>query len=73
MARLVRKIVCGPNQYHWGVLLAVQSRLGPAQAAVATAHKMMAQVVYHMLKFKVEYQASSAAEYDQWFRERAMT
>ena len=26
-----------------------------------------------MLKFKVEYQASSAAEYDQRFREREIT
>lgn len=46
-----------------------KARLGPAQAAVATAHKI-AQVVYHMLKFKVEYQAVSAHEYEQRFRER---
>ena len=47
----------------------LKSRLGPAQAVVATAHKI-AQVVYHMLKFKVDYQAVSAQEYDQRFRER---
>jgi hypothetical protein len=48
---------------------ASKSRLGPAQAVVATAHKI-AQVVYHMLKFKVDYQAVSAQEYNQRFRER---
>jgi len=47
----------------------LKSRLGPAQAVVATAHKI-AQVVYHMLKFKLDYQAVSAQEYDQRFRER---
>jgi transposase len=47
----------------------LKSRLGPAQAVVATAHKI-ARVVYHMLKFKVEYQALSAEEYEQHFRER---
>jgi len=36
---------------------------------VTTAHKI-AQVVYHMLKFIVDYQAVSAQEYDQRFRER---
>ncbi len=43
-----------------------KSQIGPAQAAVATAHKI-ARTVYHMLKFKVEYQAMSADEYDQQF------
>ena len=47
----------------------LKSRLGPAQAVVATAHKI-AQVVYHMLKFKLDYQAVSAQKYDQRFRER---
>jgi transposase len=47
----------------------LKSRLGPAQAVMATAHKI-AQVVYHMLKFKLDYQAVSAQEYDQRFRER---
>jgi hypothetical protein len=47
----------------------LKSRLCPAQAVVATAHKL-AQVVYHMLKFKVDYQAVSAQKYDQSFRER---
>ncbi len=47
----------------------LKSRLGPAQANVATAHKM-ARVVYHMLKFQIEYQTMTAGEYDQRFRER---
>jgi transposase len=46
-----------------------RSRLGPGQAVVATAHKI-ARVVYHMLMFKNEYQAISAGEYEQRFRER---
>ena len=47
----------------------LKSRLGPEQANVATAHKM-ARVVYHMLKFHIEYQTITAGEYDQRFRER---
>lgn len=47
----------------------LKSRLGPAQATVATAHKI-ARTVYHMLKFQLEYQAISAIEYEQHFRER---
>ena len=47
----------------------LKSRLGPAQANVATAHKM-ARVVYHMLKFKLDYQTMTAYQYEQRFRER---
>lgn len=47
----------------------LKSRLGPAQALVATAHKM-ARVVYHMLKFQIEYQTLTAGEYEQRFRQR---
>jgi len=47
----------------------VKSRLGPAQAIVATAH-MIARIVYRMLKDKVEYEAIRAAEYEQRYRER---
>lgn len=46
-----------------------KSRLGPAQAIVATAQKI-ARVVSHMFTFNVEDHAISAAEYDQHFRER---
>ncbi len=47
----------------------LKSRLGPAQAVVATAHKI-ARVIYHMLKDKMEYRAVTTAEYEQRFRER---
>lgn len=47
----------------------LKARLGPAQAQVATAHKI-ACIVYHLLKFKVEYQSMSAQEYERQFRER---
>lgn len=47
----------------------MKSRLGPAQAMVATAHKM-ARVVYHMLSKGEEYQPLGAAEYEQQFKER---
>ena len=47
----------------------MKGRLGPAQALVATAHKM-ARTVYHMLKHRVPYHDIGAAEYAQRFRER---
>jgi transposase len=47
----------------------LKSRLGPAQAIVATAH-MIARIVYRMLKNKVDYEAIRAAEYEQRYRER---
>ena len=46
-------------------------RRGPAQALVATAHKI-ARTVYHMLKDRVPYHDIGAAEYNQRFREREM-
>jgi transposase len=49
----------------------MRARIGPAQAQVATAHKI-ARVVYRMLKDKVEYQRISALEYEQAFREREL-
>jgi transposase len=47
----------------------LKSRLGPAQAIVATAHKI-ARTVYHMLKFQLEYQTIRGEEYESQFRER---
>ena len=47
----------------------LKSRIGPAQAIVAAAHKI-ACTVYCMLKYPVEYQSISAGEYEQRFRER---
>ena len=49
----------------------MKGRLGPAQALVATAHKI-ARSVYHMLKHRVQYHDIGAAEYNQQFREREM-
>jgi len=49
----------------------LKARVGPAQAQVATAHKI-ARVVYHLLKFQVEYQPLSAEAYEQQFREREL-
>lgn len=46
-----------------------KARLGPAQAAVATAH-LIARVVYRMLKYKAEYEPLSVAEYEQHYREQ---
>jgi len=47
----------------------MKARLGPAQAAVATAH-MIARVYYHMLKYNVEYAPLSAREYEQKYRDQ---
>ena len=49
----------------------MKARLGPAQAAVATAH-MIARVYYRMfmLKYKVEYAPLSAQEYEQKYHEQ---
>jgi transposase len=49
----------------------LQGRLGPAQALVATAHKI-ARTVYHMLKDHVPYHDIGAAEYHKRFHERAL-
>ena len=49
----------------------MKGRLGPAQALVATAHKI-ARTVYHMLKNRVQYHDIGAAEYTHRFREREM-
>ncbi len=46
-----------------------KARLGPAQAAVATAH-LIARVVYRMLKYQVEYEPLSVQEYEKHYREQ---
>jgi len=48
-----------------------KARLGPAQAAVATAH-LIARIVYRMLKHKVEYEPLSLAQYEQHYREQQL-
>jgi transposase len=47
----------------------VCGRLGPAQAIVATAHKI-ARAFFHMLKHRVAFRDLSAEEYEQHARER---
>ena len=47
----------------------LRSRLGPAQATVATAHAI-ARVVYKMLKDKVEYDPLSVNEYQKKYEEQ---
>lgn len=47
----------------------LRSRLGPAQATVATAHAI-ARVVYKMLTDKVEYDPLSVNEYQQQYEEQ---
>jgi len=40
----------------------MRSKLGPAKATTATAHKL-AKIIYHMLKEKTPYQERGAAYY----------
>lgn len=47
----------------------MKSRLGPAQATVATAH-LIARVVYRMLKYQVEYKPISVSEYEKRYHDR---
>jgi transposase len=49
----------------------LKGRRGPAQALVATAHKI-ARTVYHLLKYRVSYHAIGAAEDTRRFREREL-
>jgi len=47
----------------------LRTRLGPAQATVATAH-LIARVVYRMLKYQVEYEPLSMSEYEKQYHDR---
>ena len=47
----------------------LRSRLGPAQATVATAHAI-ARVVYKMLKYKVDFDPLSVNEYQKKYEEQ---
>ncbi|BDV00144.1 hypothetical protein TDMWS_02290 [Thermodesulfomicrobium sp. WS] len=49
----------------------MKARLGPAQAAVATAH-LIARVYYRMLKFKVEYQPLTVEQYEAKYRQQQL-
>ena len=46
----------------------LKSRLGPAQATVATAH-FIARVVYRLLKYQVAYEPLSMAEYEKRYHD----
>src|ERR1700752_71563 len=48
-----------------------KAQLGPAQAAVATAH-LIARVVYKMLKYQVEYEPLSVSQYQQHYRQQQL-
>lgn len=64
-AQAVKKADCP-----FGVLYRrLRTRLGPAQATVATAHAI-ARVVYKMLKYKVEYDPLSVNEYQKKYEEQ---
>ena len=47
----------------------MKARIGPAQAAVVTAH-LMARVYYRMVKDKVEYQPLRVEEYEPRYRQQ---
>ena len=47
----------------------MRSKLGPAKATTATAHKL-AKIIYHMLKEKTPYQARGAEDYTRKDHER---
>ena len=56
----------------FGVMyLRMKARLGPSQATVAVAHAL-ARVVYRMLKYKVEYETISVAEYEKKYEEQQL-
>ncbi len=47
----------------------MKARIGPAQAAVATAH-LIVRVYYRMFKDKIEYQPLSVEEYEAKYRQQ---
>lgn len=47
----------------------MKSRLGSAQATVATAH-LMARVIYRMLRYRIEYEPLNVAEYEKKYHEQ---
>lgn len=49
----------------------VRARLGPATAVTATAHKL-ARIVYHMLKYRVDFHDAGAADFEQRQHQRAV-
>ncbi len=66
--RLAASAVSRSNNVFGVFYRRLKSRIGPAQAIVATAHKI-ARMVYHMLKTKTSYQAMGTTEYASRLRE----
>lgn len=60
-----------PHSAYGAFFRRLRARLGPAQAIVATAHKI-ARAFYHMLKHRVPFRDLSAEEYEQRAREREL-
>lgn len=49
----------------------LKSRLGPAKAITATAHKI-AKIIYHMLRYGVSYKEAGQDYYEQQYRDRVL-
>lgn len=49
----------------------IRARHGAPKAIVATAHKL-ARIIYHMLKYRLDYMDPGAAHYDEQQRQRAI-
>jgi hypothetical protein len=49
----------------------LKSRLGPAKAITATAHKI-AKIIYNMLKHKVSFKEAGQDHYEKEYRERVL-
>lgn len=69
--RLAARSLMRSNTQFGAFYRRLQPRLGPAQALVATAHKV-AKVVYFMLKNREEYRPMTATEYEQKYKEKRL-
>lgn len=49
----------------------LKSRMGPAKAITATAHKI-AKIIYNMLRYGVRYEDAGQNYYDQQYRDRVI-
>lgn len=49
----------------------LKSRLGPAKAITATAHKI-AKIIYNMLRYQLEYKETGQDYYEQQYRDRVV-
>jgi transposase len=67
--RLAARSVAQSNSALGAFYRRLRARIGPAQALVATAHKM-ARIFYIMLKERKPYEHTDAQRYEEQFRER---